>query len=502
MKQKMAIIFLLVALPAFAQYDNKKVDIVKMGIAKGERKLLSEIVQNGYKGRMNRIAVPSGMDVRYDYSPAPEEGMKLDKVAGGSATNIGMQFKDAILNYQTGVSDSNNVITMNPRDTLAFYEGGAQVLKQGNMFQYDCNFTYPDWADAKHLQFRIFYMKNMDTTLNIAQIAEATRQFAVAQGEPYVGSLFLYNYPGQPDVPSATSKELFFTARYVDSTGSPANGPLPSNISALRIPDSWVDPANPTHMNELSIGGSGPWKAWYDSTGQIKCEQKEFLLGYFTRPDTVVPAGPAITVFSTMPNAYPHYSTSTLNFGKVIKGQVKKDSVSISNAGSDTLSVTSISCTNSAFSVAMPVWILAPGNGTYLVVTFAPSDTAAHYGKVMMTFNGVGSPDSSLALNGSGTLTGVKQQPGQIPDEFSLSQNYPNPFNPTTVISYDLSTNSYVTLKVYDMLGREIATLVDGKQSAGSHNATFNAANFPSGVYLYRFQTETYTNTKKLLLLK
>jgi len=95
--------------------------------------------------------------------------MKLDKVAGGSATNIGMQFKDAILNYQTGVSDSNNVITMNPRDTLAFYEGGAQVLKQGNMFQYDCNFTYPDWADAKHLQFRIFYMKNMDTTLNIAQ---------------------------------------------------------------------------------------------------------------------------------------------------------------------------------------------------------------------------------------------------------------------------------------------------------------------------------------------
>ncbi len=85
---------------------------------------------------------------------------------------------------------------------------------------------------------------------------------------------------------------------------------------------------------------------------------------------------------------------------------------------------------------------------------------------------------------------------------FGLAQNYPNPFNPSTVISYQLPLNSMVTLKVYDVLGREIKTIVNERQSVGSHNVTFNIGDLPTGVYLYRLQAGTYSETKKLLLLK
>jgi photosystem II stability/assembly factor-like uncharacterized protein len=89
-----------------------------------------------------------------------------------------------------------------------------------------------------------------------------------------------------------------------------------------------------------------------------------------------------------------------------------------------------------------------------------------------------------------------------IPGTPTLQQNYPNPFNPTTIISYSLPGSIRAVLKVYDVLGREVRTLVDEKQKAGYHNVTFQAADLPSGVYFYRLQAGTYSETKKLLLLK
>jgi Glycosyl hydrolase family 59/Secretion system C-terminal sorting domain len=89
-----------------------------------------------------------------------------------------------------------------------------------------------------------------------------------------------------------------------------------------------------------------------------------------------------------------------------------------------------------------------------------------------------------------------------VPICFSLDQNYPNPFNPTTEIHYQLPENSFVTLKVYDILGREVATLINERQNVGNYNVTFNAGHLSSGVYLYRLQAGAYSNTKKLLLVK
>jgi len=98
--------------------------------------------------------------------------------------------------------------------------------------------------------------------------------------------------------------------------------------------------------------------------------------------------------------------------------------------------------------------------------------------------------------------TDVAISSGQIPQMFSLHQNYPNPFNPSTVIGYDLPLTGFVSLKVYDLLGRERATLVNGEQSMGYHEVTFDASSLASGTYFYRLQAGSFTATKKLMLLK
>lgn len=90
----------------------------------------------------------------------------------------------------------------------------------------------------------------------------------------------------------------------------------------------------------------------------------------------------------------------------------------------------------------------------------------------------------------------------KIPTEFALYQNYPNPFNPSTVIRYQLPEYSNVTLKVYDILGNEMVTLVNQYKSPGKHEIEWNASEFASGVYYYRLQTDNYSSIKKLILLR
>jgi photosystem II stability/assembly factor-like uncharacterized protein len=90
----------------------------------------------------------------------------------------------------------------------------------------------------------------------------------------------------------------------------------------------------------------------------------------------------------------------------------------------------------------------------------------------------------------------------QTPNSFNLYQNYPNPFNPNTVIRYQLSVVSKITLKVYDILGKEVAILVNEVKNAGNYSVDFNASNFPSGVYFYKLEANDHSEVKKMLLLK
>jgi hypothetical protein len=102
----------------------------------------------------------------------------------------------------------------------------------------------------------------------------------------------------------------------------------------------------------------------------------------------------------------------------------------------------------------------------------------------------------------SSPITGVSQQDNELPVQFALSQNYPNPFNPVTNISYTLKSNGKVRLSVHDLMGREVAVLVDDVQNAGVHDAVFSGDDLTSGIYFYKLQTAGAVITKKMALVK
>lgn len=105
-----------------------------------------------------------------------------------------------------------------------------------------------------------------------------------------------------------------------------------------------------------------------------------------------------------------------------------------------------------------------------------------------------------MALRGQ-TVTAVESK-DNIPSDFVLGQNYPNPFNPTTTIKYQLREDGFVTIKVFNVLGKEIATLVNREQSAGNQEVKFDGSKLASGIYFYRMQSGSFSQTKKLIMLK
>lgn len=112
----------------------------------------------------------------------------------------------------------------------------------------------------------------------------------------------------------------------------------------------------------------------------------------------------------------------------------------------------------------------------------------------------LGTSDGKVIVNRE-TVTSVKPS-SELPKGFSLAQNYPNPFNPTTVITYDIAKGSHVTLTVYDVLGRQVAMLVNADRSPGEYQTTFDGGHLGSGVYFYRLQAGNFVSVKKLVLVK
>jgi hypothetical protein len=146
--------------------------------------------------------------------------------------------------------------------------------------------------------------------------------------------------------------------------------------------------------------------------------------------------------------------------------------------------------------------VYTPSNSglpNYLVLSIAIDNNG---NKWFGTFTG-------LAVFQEGGIVEVKDKVYEIPSQFTLRQNYPNPFNPATQISFAIQKANHVTLKVYDILGREVAILVDERKQAGEYKVTWNAEGAPSGVYFYRlvatsvsYPVMTFTQVKKMILLK
>ena len=101
-----------------------------------------------------------------------------------------------------------------------------------------------------------------------------------------------------------------------------------------------------------------------------------------------------------------------------------------------------------------------------------------------------------------GTVTNIGNNPEPFPSRFQLQQNYPNPFNPQTKISFSVPKESFITLKIFDVLGREVATLMNEKKPVGEYSVPWNADNVPSGVYFYKLLAGDFVETKKMVFVK
>ena len=139
------------------------------------------------------------------------------------------------------------------------------------------------------------------------------------------------------------------------------------------------------------------------------------------------------------------------------------------------------------------------------IVVFEPELEQFPDGRIISlggyTFDGMVRANSNQCFIYTARVTSVTEERSLVTD-YSLSQNHPNPFNPSTTIKYTIKENGYVSLKVYDILGREVIDLISEKKSAGSYNVTFNADGLVSGVYIYKLKVNDFIKTKKMILTK
>ena len=137
----------------------------------------------------------------------------------------------------------------------------------------------------------------------------------------------------------------------------------------------------------------------------------------------------------------------------------------------------------------------------------APIDVSNQTFRFVITAPGVHqyvcTPHVTLGMVGTitATVSSVNNE-NKLPEKFILSQNYPNPFNPSTKISWQAPVGGYQTLKVFDILGKEVANLIDEYRPAGSYEVKFDAENLKSGIYFYKLETGNFLETKKMILLK
>jgi len=252
-------------------------------------------------------------------------------------------------------------------------------------------------------------------------------------------------------------------------------------------------------------GISGAKEARNRSTISWDFQGGPILIPHYQRLAWIRGTFPAFTT-----QVFDRITTGNSSVYGVVRKYENENGVSLSNFGSTSATVT-IALTNTGAS--QNILLNNPQDGKPYFASDVYNDTTyqiAFYSgtaNVSLTIPAFGSAvlivSDSLRTITVPKITSVKQSTeSTIPENYSLLQNYPNPFNPTTTINYQLPQDGLVRLNVYDMLGREIATLANERRSAGSYSAVWNASGFASGVYFYKLTVGNYSNIKRMTLLK
>jgi|GEM_PF-673042 len=220
----------------------------------------------------------------------------------------------------------------------------------------------------------------------------------------------------------------------------------------------------------LDVMGDPGWEGVYDASQSTR--------------DIVIDLGSEKPVRQFIAD-YLYSSSSSIYLPKQVEVLVSKDNINFSNEGN------------------IPLPNIPPygaSASSYKCVSTLSSPVDARYVKFSVTPGSPWTFDDEYEVRNN-TTTSINEEK-EIPREYSLQQNYPNPFNPSTVIKYQIAKGGHVMLKIYDVLGMEIETLVNEEKAAGNYSFNLNASSFPSGVYFYQIRSGSYIETKKMVLLK
>jgi hypothetical protein len=200
-------------------------------------------------------------------------------------------------------------------------------------------------------------------------------------------------------------------------------------------------------------------------------------------------------------------NVDSLNFGKVVVGDSLQKQISVYNPHNTEVTINEFYCTDSSFSTALQVPDTIRANDSLIVpIMFKPSQDGSY--RVSFNIRNIRRNGYEQMIARQVILSGVTDNTSAvksnltIPGQFILYQNYPNPFNPSTVIKFEIPYKSFVNLKIYDVLGRTVKTLVSEEKPAGDYSIVFNATGFSNGVYFYKLRAGNYTQVRKMVLLK
>ena len=287
-------------------------------------------------------------------------------------------------------------------------------------------------------------------------------------------------------VPGDTALQLLTVNNNFIATGE--------SIDSVKSTDPHFYYKKPVKIPVIPLGGSAKLSIGFTPAGTSSYATDILVYSHMINtPDTVYASG------NGSGGPYLQTDSNTLNFGNVQSGMHDTKTVQIKNTGNAQLTISSATMTQGVFQAALPSEKILSAGGTLTIpIVFSPVSGAAYSDTLTLMSNSPTSPDK-IFLFGSGVVTDVEEIPSS--SSFALNQNYPNPFRAATTFRFTLPAAERADVSIYDMLGRQIATIASGIFSQGSHDAVFDGNNLPTGMYTCVLQTTTARIARNIVLV-
>jgi len=424
---------------------------------------------------------------------------EIDLIEGGK--NYGWRIMEGF-NCNPNISGCNPTGLTPPikeySHSLGFSVTGGYVYRGYRRPELTGAYVYADYGSGRIWKLR--YVNGMVTEDSLLYDAPySISSFGEDQDHElyivrYSGSPSIYRFAGQPFTPNPTTVVM-----------APNGGEVWEYGTSRNI--LWYSASVDTVNLSYRISDSDPWVAIAGGIPAPSGSYSWTIPALNTTDARIRIATPDSSVSDISNNVFTIATASiavsddSVDFGTVPLLTTEFDTVVVTNTGTTVLNVTSATIDSVGFSVQQAALSVLPGESRDLIILFSPLEEREYTATLQLVSNTPSSP-TTMFLSGYG-LGGVSVgEQFELPQQFELFQNYPNPFNPTTTIRYAVSTAQFVTLKVYDMLGREVATLVNEVEQPGYKMVQFHSSKLSSGAYYYKMTAGAFSETKRMVLVR